>query len=139
MGIQTNIYAARSLPWRKITPLHARMGARQMIFPIVANANTTVPIFVAPYGPGVIDRVIGCEVNLGGLNTSGSFTISDVNSGYFKTIGAPTLLGSYGFNLVTLDDGAALYFIASKAITAAMNCSVTLFNFELPPFEQGHA
>jgi hypothetical protein len=137
--LYSNPYTFRSLPWRKVTPLHRTMGPRCLIVPLVAGISVPISLFNAPYHDGTIDRIIGCELNLGGISSAALFTIQENNSGWARSYHAFSNPGTYCFNIVTLDDSANITLTVNKAVTAAMLCTATLYNFEIPPDVQGHS
>lgn len=133
-----NVYAPAPLSWRKITPLHKRMGAHSLRIPLVLSANTPLTIFQATFGAGTIDRIIGCRLGLGGVG-AGTVTLKEIHSGWQIAIVAATQLGDYGFNIETLIDGANLTIESSVDVDFAKGAMISLFNFELPPYQIGHS
>lgn len=135
----TNIITARSIPWRKITSLHAAMGARAIFLPIVCSSGVPFPLFKDNvYSAQTIDRIIAVELNLGGLAGPCIWTVTETGTGWTRTINADGKAGSYGFNVTTLDDGADLSLTVNQNITPAMLCSAVLYNFEIPQYQIGH-
>jgi hypothetical protein len=110
------------LTWRKLTPLHKKLGARAMRFmynagasPLLANMGGIEFRYDAV---SAIDRVIGFCLSIGppsGASAASTFTISDANTGW---------------NFNVLWSGAAPLYVMGNAETYADMANLS-WNFDV--------
>lgn len=128
---------ASPLPWRKVTPLHRRLGARSIRFVYLGGAG--LPLTASPQSLAfrydainAMDRIIGFTVSIANAAGPSDFTISELNTGWFYDFTWP---GSKGAlvqgNVETLPDEVNLQFSFSSAISG--NVYVAFANIEHIP------
>jgi hypothetical protein len=125
------------VPWRKVTPLHSKLGARaaRLVYASGVNAPTTAaPLTINfRYGPeAAMDRIVGFNVMLGAGADSPELTISELATGWFfdRLFVAGQGAMIYG-NIETLPDMVDLKIAFAAATTR--NVYISLFNFEVVP------
>lgn len=126
----SNDVVSHSIPWRKATNLHRKMGARIIPFSqFTATANTAKTLFAGPYAEKTTDRVIGIMVHAIGATVGSGWILNELTTGYLFNGGA----ANYAFNIITPNDFANITITSTIDWTAAMNVYVALFNVEIPP------
>jgi hypothetical protein len=133
------VATAMPMTWRKITPLHKKLGARAIRF--VYPSGVGLPLVASPallnfrFGPEIaIDRIIGFTLAIQSVATASNFYVKELNTGWSFSYAYGGSKGCYvKENIETLPDEISLSFSFSAAL--ASDVYLSFFNFEVVPFE----
>jgi len=139
LGPLANNIGRSPLPWRQTSKLHKTLGPSVIRIPLIVAANTPLQLFQGEYSPSTIDRIIGIAALFGQSGVAGSFSFSEISTGWTIGFTAATKLGNYWFNAETPVNFADLWFESSVQITQAMKATISLYNFEIATFAYGQS
>lgn len=128
---------ATPLPWRKVTPLHRRLGARSIRFVYAGGAGlpqTASPQSLAFRYDAVnaMDRVVGFTVSIANAAGPADFVVLELNTGWFFDYTWPGSKGALVTgNVETLPNEVNLQFWFSASISG--NVYVAFQNIEVVP------
>lgn len=135
---QVTPYSAIPLPWRSITPLHRKLGARALRY--VYTGGTNLPQTSTPANlqlqfanTEAIDRIVAYSLSIGVALAGANFTIQEANTGWRQTYTYNAGRGLFLTNtLETLPDTCNLTWWFDAAL--GVDTVVTFYNVELVPF-----
>jgi len=131
---------ANPLPWRKITSLHHKLGARSIRYPY--PTGHTLPVAATPdalsflYNPAqAIDRIVGFTFSAGYSTTSITLVLRELNTGWQFTYASGGYKGVFvQNNMETLPDEANIsWYFSASSYDAPLYLS--FMNIELIPFQ----
>ena len=135
------IATATPLSWRKITPLHRKLGARSLRFVYPAGANlprVATPLTIAKeFTAGRdMDRFIGFCLSIAASPVPANFLMSDGFTGWQFSYYYPGAKGIFIMgNVETLPEQSDLTVSFDAAVTGTVY--LALFNFEVVPCQLG--
>lgn len=117
------------LPWRKVTPLHTKLGVRAQRFAYTATQATPTPtvpqaINLRYDASTAIDRIVGFTLSVGSGGAACEFLIQELNTGWFLDYSLPGTKAVYlSANIETLPDEVSLQFSFSANVGALVYLS----------------